>query len=292
MGRGPERLLDAGAADRLTSRGARIVVERVKRPGPFRNEVASSLEVASALRTAVGKAIARGEFPLILAGDCNSCLGTLAGLGGSGVAVVWLDAHGDFNTPETSPSGNFDGMALATATGRCWSHAAAQIVGLRSLPEDRVLLVGARALDPLEHALLASSEIALVAPSDLRTAPPDPAPRARGDRLETELRVLATRARGAYLHVDLDVVDAAEAPANEWAARGGLSVAEVERVIACVAAHLPLRAAALTAYDPAGDPAERALAAALRLIEALGRAAASSVEAGAHGVTMRAPPEE
>jgi arginase len=267
---GPDRLLAAGLEARLASAGARLRIERVDRAGRFRNEAASSLEVAGAVRGAVERALDRGEFPLVLAGDCSTAVGTAAGLAArERLAVVWLDAHGDFNTPETTASGNFDGMSLAVCVGRCWTHVAATLAGLRPLPEDRVLLVGVRALDPLEDALLASSEVAVLTARRLTAD-------GGAGTLDRRLRELATRATAAYLHVDLDVVDAAEAPANEWAVAGGPSAAEVERVIGRVAAHLPVRAAALTAYDPGADPEGRAAEAGLGLIAALVRAAAAA----------------
>ena len=73
--------------------------------------------------------------------------------------MVWFDAHADFNTPETSPSGFLDGMAVAILTGRCWRSLAAQITGFEVVPESRVALVGIRDLDPPEADALAASRV-------------------------------------------------------------------------------------------------------------------------------------
>ena len=68
------------------------------------------------------------RFPLVLAGNCNAAVGVVAGLG-PGAAVLWCDAHADFNTPETTTGGFLDGMGLATVTGRCWTSMAARVPG-------------------------------------------------------------------------------------------------------------------------------------------------------------------
>ena len=90
----------------------------VEATGESWNEVGASMEVVAALRDAVREIVAAGDFPLVLGGVCSSSLGVLAGLGSPpDLGVVWFDAHGDFNTPETTPTGFFDGMPLAMLTG-------------------------------------------------------------------------------------------------------------------------------------------------------------------------------
>src|SRR5262249_40566379 len=82
--------------------------------GSSSNEVGASMDVVRAVAGAVLDVVVHGGFPLVLSGVCSSSLGTVAGLGSPpDLGVVWFDAHGDFNTPETSPTGFFDGIALA-----------------------------------------------------------------------------------------------------------------------------------------------------------------------------------
>jgi arginase len=123
--------------------------------------------------------------------------------------------------------------------------------------------VGARHLDPLERAALESSRVALV-------------PTEQVDGNWTASLEGAARAAGAYLHLDLDVMDPAEGPANRFAEPDGLSREQIERVIGRVAARLPIEAAALTAYEPAADPSSRAGEAAMELCLALAAAVAVS----------------
>src|SRR5436309_2130353 len=119
MGRGPGCILEAGFAERLADDGHRVSVSAIETRTTFRVEAEVGVDLADQVASGVRAARARSALPMILSGNCNTSVGTLAGLGHE-VGVVWFDAHGDFNTPETSPSGYFDGMALAIATGRCW----------------------------------------------------------------------------------------------------------------------------------------------------------------------------
>ncbi|HEX5725024.1 MAG TPA: arginase family protein [Longimicrobiaceae bacterium] len=259
MGRGPLRLLESGAAERLRAAGAEVREVTIEaRPG-FGTEVGTAFELARALALAVRSARARGSFPLVLSGNCNASVGIVAGLGAPDTGVVWLDAHGDLNTPETTASGFLDGMALATLTGRCWRTLAASVDGFQPVPDERVVLVGGRDLDPPEAELLASSRIAHVREAAVRAQGVDGA-------LAPALERLAARAGRAYVHLDLDVHDPAEGAANHYAVAGGLSAAEVRDSLGAVARRLSLAAVALTAFDPDHDPDGRMEAVALDLV--------------------------
>ena len=91
--------------------------------------------------------VEEGRFPLVLAVNCFTSLGTVAGLGRD-VGVVWFDAHGDFNTPDTTTSGFLDGMGLAMLLGDGWRELRQTVEGLRPVPAEHALLVGARDIDP------------------------------------------------------------------------------------------------------------------------------------------------
>jgi arginase len=226
--RGVDVLTDALADDRAA------VVE-VTPQGEHSNEIAASMAVIRALADTVSTI---DGFPFVLAGNCSSALGTVTGLGGD-VGVVWLDAHGDFNTPETSPTGFFDGMGLAMLTGAGWDALREE---LAIVPEEYVVHVGGRDFDQGERERFARSAVTLV-----RRPPVDAA-----------LDALRERVAEVYLHVDLDVLDPSSGRANSLAVADGLSVHEVGRVVDRVAARFEIRAAALTWYEPECDP-ERAI---------------------------------
>jgi arginase len=266
MGLGPEHLLENGLARALHNDGHEVSVERVGGTNSFWLEVQTSFELYALLATQVAAARRIKAFPLVLSGNCGSALGTLAGVRPERTGVIWLDAHGDFNTPETTLSGFLDGQALAIATGRCWKPLAASIPGFRPVDDRQVVLVGARDFDPIEKAMLEISGVTLVNAGHITRA-------GAGEALEPALSALQPHVDRIYFHLDLDVLDPTEAVANQFAAPGGLSVAHVEEIISLVGERFEICAAALTAYDPDYDPDGRALHAGLRLARSLVNAA-------------------
>jgi arginase len=260
MGRGPLHFVEQGAAERLRA-GGRDVREVVVEARPdFRAEVGTAFELARSTALAVRAARGRGSFPLVLAGNCMVSLGVLAGLRTGDLGVVWLDAHGDLNTPETTSSGMLDGMALAVDVGRCWRTVSATVDGFAPVPEERVLLVGARALDEGEEHLLDASRIMLAGVDAVRA-------QGASGALAGRLEALAARVSRVYLHLDLDVHDPAEGRANGFAVPGGLTAAEVRQTVRAVAGHVPIAAASVTAYDPDLDADGRMLETGLELMD-------------------------
>lgn len=257
MGRGPLDLREHGAADLLRGAGLAVRETTVEAFPGFHTEVAAGFELARATALAVRAAQGRSAFPLMLAGNCGASVGVVAGLAGE-VGVLWLDAHADLNTPDTTLSGFADGMALATLTGRAWRALAGTVSGFAPVADERVVHVGGRDLDAAEEAAFAASHLARVTVEA-----------ARAGGVEAALNALAGRVTGLYVHVDLDVLDPSEARANPYAAPGGLTVAELHALLRAAAARLPFVAAAITAYDPAADPSGRARAAALGLVSLL-----------------------
>jgi arginase len=259
MGRGPLHLVDRGAAAELARDGHDVQVESVEAGDDFRTEVATAFELHRALAARVRRAVGGGRFPVVLAGNCNSCLGTVAALGPERTGVVWFDAHGDFNTPETTGSGFFDGMALAVATGHCWRRMTSELWGDARVAEQHVVHVGGRDFDPEEAERLRHSAIAVVRAEQVRG-------RGVGAALGSAVESLARRVDSVYVHVDLDVLDPSVAPANRFTAPNGLTLEQAAEAIAMLGGHVDVRAAAVTAYDPDYDPDGRTLRAALELI--------------------------
>lgn len=254
VGAGPDRLVETGAVEALGAGGHEVEVVRVAAPESGTNEVGASFAVVRDLAAAVAHAAAGGALPIVLAGNCVTSVGTVAGLGRD-VGVVWLDAHADFNTPDSTASGFLDGMGLAVLTETGWRTLRETVPGYRALPEANVVLIGIRDVDEVERERLADSEVAVVPPADVATG------------LEQALDQLRGRVADVYFHLDLDVLDPSEGRANAWAAPGGLSAAEVERVVAAVGDRFALRAAALTSYDPAADGEGRIPPLATRVLE-------------------------
>ena len=262
MGKGPEHLLKEGAQVRLEKRNHEVVSTTLELEAPFRQEIGATFELARLLAARVRKAVGEKRLPFVLAGNCASALGTLAGLAAERLGVVWFDAHGEFNTPDTTRTGFLDGMPLTMATGRSWKTLCESIPGFRPVLDEQVILVGARALDPAERDLLARSGVRRVSPEEIRK-------RGVREALAPHLDALATRAHEVYLHLDLDVLDPGEARVSEYAEPGGLAVAEVEEACLLVAGRFGLRAVAIASYDPDWDEGGKGAGAALRLMESL-----------------------
>jgi arginase len=255
MGAGPEALLDAGLEKTLRDRGHTVrtkIAEITK--GTWRAEIQTSFELMRMLASEVRGARESNRLPIVLAGNCNTAVGTLAGLGAESTGVAWFDAHGDFNTPETTRSGFLDGTAVAIVTGRCWTQLALTVPDFTPITDDRVCLIGTRDVDPLERDLLEGSLVSVVDPARLRT------------KLGPALDKIRERVEDIYLHLDLDVLDATVARANSYALSGGLTLEDAEYSLSEIRSRFRTAGITLSAYDPAGDSDGLAAQAAIRLI--------------------------
>jgi len=264
MGRGPIHLIDRGLADSLSGVGHDVhPVEIGLGPG-LRTEMSAAADLQRMVFRSVTEALEEGRFPILLTGNCNTAaLGTVAALESAGrpgtTGVLWFDAHGDFNTPETSPSGFFDGMALSVLTGNSWDALTGSFSGFTPVPEHNVVLIGARDLDGPEEELLWGSAIEMVSVEAIRA---DGAAGALGPHLDR----IARRVSHLYLHLDMDVLDPRSLRANEFAAPGGLTLALLAECLKTALARLPVAALALTAYDPATDRRDRGIEVARTII--------------------------
>lgn len=260
LGRGPEAI--ARTLPPSATAATPPACETVELPQQgWRGELAAVARVNRAVAGLVHSALSGRQFPLVLAGDCNVSLGVLAGLAHRSVGVVWLDAHGDFNTPDSSPSGYLDGMALAIATGLCHPALLAGI-GAPAVAGGRVIHLGGRDFDPGELERMAASQVRTVPAAALRAGPVAVA-------LGPALSELRSIFREVYLLLDLDVLDPEVAPANRFSGPGGLSLVRLEELLRFLAGRFAIRAAALTAYDPGCDRRGLARDAAARLIRVL-----------------------
>jgi arginase len=177
----------------------------------------------------VARAAQEGYVPLVLGGDHSVALGTLGGMArarGRG-GVLWFDAHGDLNRPETSPSGNVHGMPLAAALGLAGPAFESDEYALPAIEPRRVALFGVRSLDPGERALLAELDAKIFTMSDL-------------DRMgvESALREALEHVAGdgfVHLSLDLDVLDPEVAHGVGTPVRGGLSYREAHLAMELIA---------------------------------------------------------
>ena len=240
---GPSAIRYAGLDQRITELGRECedwgnvesaVAEATDEGDEHARFLPQILETCARVASLVERAAADGHLPLVLGGDHSIALGTLGGLArlrGPG-GVLWIDAHADLNRPETSPSGNVHGMALAAALGL----AGERFDGRWPLPAAdarRVALVGVRSLDAGERELLRRLDARVYTMSDV-------------DRLGVERAVresLAHVAGPGFVHVslDMDAVDPDVAPGVGTPVRGGLSYREAHLALELVASALGAR---------------------------------------------------
>jgi arginase len=186
----------------------------------------------AAIAEAVAAAIGDGRRPVSLAVDCCSAIGVWAGLQRAGLrpALLWFDAHGDFNDWTTSPSGFLGGMPLAMLVGR-GEQTLMTAAGAAPMSEDRVWLADARDLDPGEREALSASAVHHVG------------------HVADLLRPGAIPEGPLWVHFDVDVVDPAEMEAVNYPAPGGPGAAEVRRVFRGLALTGRVAAVSLSSWD-------------------------------------------
>jgi arginase len=192
----------------------------------FLPEVKAACERVAAV---VSRALEGGYLPLVLGGDHSVALGTLGGLAsvhGPG-GVLWIDAHGDLNRPETSPSGNVHGMPLAAALGLAGPEFESSAWPLPAVEPERVALVGVRALDRGERELLQGLGARVFTMSEIDRTGVEPVMR----------EALEVIAGPGFVHVslDMDALDPEIAPGVGTPVMGGLSYREAHLALELVA---------------------------------------------------------
>ncbi|MFB9310456.1 arginase [Agromyces hippuratus] len=199
------------------------------------------------------------DWALTIGGDCSASLASVAhasARAAGDLAVLWLDAHPDLNTPAASPSGGFGGMTLRAITGE---GADGLALGPETrVPPERLVLGGIRAIDDEESRFIEAHDVTALTVEDLS----DPS-----------LVIAALEATGAsqvFIHIDLDVLDPAELAGLSYPMPFGIGVAELVALVRAVAARFPLAGAAIAGFAPASpQSADDDLPTILRLIGAL-----------------------
>jgi arginase len=255
MGVGPQHLLDNGLGASLRPDGQGVTVTTVRHEREPPAEVATAFELQDLVSRQVRAALDEGQLPLVLSGNCNTAaLGSLAGAGPEDLGIVWFDAHGEFNTPETTMTGFIDGMGLAIAVGHCWKEMVKGVPGFSPIPEENVVMAWVRAVDVAEQERFDASGVTVVGPD------------AEGQGLRAladALDGLRSRVGRVYVHLDLDVLDAAKVgKANEFATHEGMEVGQLEAALGMVRERFAVAAAGIASYDPSFDTDGRVLRAA------------------------------
>ncbi|WP_122091354.1 arginase [Halalkalicoccus subterraneus] len=275
---GPSAIRYAGLADELAASG-RTTVDRGDLSVPRAEErdpdaaspsegtakfVKEVRDVCGRLSEEVASTLTDGEFPLVLGGDHSIAIGSLQGSSrDADVGVLWFDAHGDYNTPETSPSGNVHGMPMAAALGHGsfadtdWANA--------SIDPENVALVGLRALDEKERLAIRESPVTAYTMSDIDK---------RGITAVTDeaLEVATDGTQGIHVSLDLDWLDPKEAPGVGTPVRGGVTYREAHAALEIVARGGSLRSLEVVEVNPILDSGNETASLAVELAaSALGK---------------------
>jgi arginase len=255
---GPAALRKAGLV-RLLSQVADVVADLgdVKTNLPPRDDTNPRLlnpyqvvAVCKAVAPRVRTACEQGYFPLILGAEDSVIMGIVEGLQqglGETIGLIYLDAHGDFNTPETTPSGLIGGMDVAMLAG----HGPDLLTNIfdhkPQLHEEQIAIFGARDLDPPELEMLKESKVHLYSMDKVRELGPEHAMK------EATEKLLRT-SRRIYVHIDIDVLDPREIGATQLPVPDGLRLAECSNVLRVVSQSGRLCGLAVMVFNAHKDP--------------------------------------
>jgi len=265
--RGPTTMADGGIQTILTDLGAVTRVQEARLTPEEDKEYGGWKRLGMALghyADLVAGNEREGYFTVGLLATCPSMPGLVAGLQRSSrsakparIGMLWLDAHPDFNTPETTRSGSLGGMPVAVATGRALQRMRLDAKLDPPLADDQVVMGGVRLTDPLEQELLDGSKIRQVSVEDLQKA--SPAVFAQLDRLDQTTDKI-------YVHIDMDVLDPREVMGHGNKVPGGPSSEELARLFEMIFRRYPKASAIGFATIPATDEGGLSLAAVNRMI--------------------------
>ncbi len=265
------RLAEIGVEVEDTGDLAAAIPEAVERGDTrlrYRDTIAEACE---RLAARVRAALADGCVPLTLGGDHSLAIGSVAGVAaharerGTSPGLVWMDAHADFNTADTTPSGNVHGMSLAICCGR-GDPALTSLLGFSpKVDPGRCALIGARDLDPGERHNLRSSGVHVFTMREVDE---------RGMRrvIDEALEAVGRDGGGVHVSFDMDVLDPHEAPGTGTPVRGGISYREAHLAMEVVSDSGLLRSMDLVEINPVLDERNKTASLGVELIcSALGK---------------------
>ncbi len=252
-GAGPKTLLEANLVNLLKSDGHKIKdVIDIKMSKEDENRYGKWLKVANAnnyLSKASTKALDDNNFVLGLFANCNSVIGLLAGMQRNDVdeyhphrvGLVWIDAHGDYNTPETSPSGMLGGMPVAISAGKCLKSIREKSGLKYPLNSYDIIMLGLRDLDDQEALMIKEDNILTFNEDEIKRF---------DDRLDKAMKYFESKEDRVYVHVDLDILNPELAPAAGLPTPGGLSGVQLGELLQKLINYRNVSGLALVSYKP------------------------------------------
>ncbi len=246
-GDGPGVLEAIGVAEKLKCADRDAVWTATITPAEGDDKVANVASCAARTANAVSAAMRGGAFPVIIGGDHSCALGTWRGvalaMAGQPLGMLWIDAHLDGHTPETSPSGALHGIPLA-----CLLGAGPELLtqGKPLLQPDHVAVVGVRSFEPEEYALLMAMGVRVYFMEEV-------AQRGLHDVMQEALTIVQRGTAGFGVSVDVDAIDPHDAPGVSTPSPAGLRATELVSALAPLRGHPGLQALEIAEYDPYRD---------------------------------------
>ena len=260
-GGGLHRLLEKLGCDLVESKTATLTPEEEKEYGAWHR-----LGLANRhLRDIVADQRRRGLFTLGLLSNCNALMGMLAGHQHGGptkrplrVGLIWIDAHGDINTPDTTLSGMLGGMPVAVSTGLCLPRLRRKCGLDPALPTRYVTMAAVRDTDPLEQELLDRTEIPHITTKHIRDL---------SLVIDLEMDRLATITDTTYVHIDMDALTPDEVPGHGLTVADGPTSKEMAKALEMMFEHPSASAFGIASYPAGKDPDGRSLKAVYNMVE-------------------------
>jgi len=275
---GPSALRQAGIKTTLGELGHRMeeekrtvqvpIADHADQGNPKLKFLAPIVAGCEALASLVAEARADGAFPLVMGGDHSIAVGTLAGLGrhhrdrGQTWGVVWIDAHADFNTAETSPSGNIHGMSLAASTG-IGDPALTHVGGdFSKIDPSHVVIIGARDIDPGEKRNLKEAGVQVFTMADLDRI-------GMAEVARITLREVLGNVDSLHVSFDVDSLDPEVAPGVGTPVRGGLTYRELHFLMETLGADGRVTSAEVVEVNPILDVRNQTALTAVEMLASL-----------------------
>lgn len=255
---GARALRDAGLVDELSRVVGEVVdfgdVEVRLPPRDESNpKLLNARQVEAVCRSLAAKVrgtLDRGYFPLIIGGEDSVIMGIIEGFRRAldpRIGLIYMDAHGDFNTPETTPSGLIGGMNVAITAGRGPKELVEMFGHSPLLLEENIVLYGTRELDAMEETALAESRVRVYKREKIREVGVEKA-------VKKILRDLESRCDKVYVHVDLDVLDETAMSAQSYPVGDGLSMGEFRETLQGLVRSGRLCGMTIMVFNAAKDP--------------------------------------
>jgi arginase len=245
VGAGPSRILSLPLLSQLHSLGLRTQINEIPPVDDYEGEIGRSFELLRRTSLAVSAALEQDTFPLILAGNCMSSTGVACGLPAATkeqLAVIYFDAHDDFDTPDTKTSGYFDAMGVSMMRGESWKEMMRTVPGFRPMGLERWVYCGLRDQTELQRRRVQDAEVCVI--------------RGRSAREEVHYagELQAELEKGGYspalVHVDMDVLDSGLGKANDYAAPGGLNEQDLLECLGMIPRKVTPTSLTVASFDP------------------------------------------